>query len=342
MSSVKIINMTKQFNKEYILKNINLDIKQGEFITLLGESGCGKSTTLNLIAGLIKPTSGDILFDGISVLDINPNYRQAVVVFQDYCLFPHMTVFENIEFGLKVKKINKKLRINKVKELLELVQLEGSDKKFPHELSGGQKQRVAIARTLAVNPKVLLLDEPFSNLDINLKNNMMEFILNIQKQLEITTILVTHDKEEALMMSDKIAVMIDGEIAQFDTPINLYENPVSKRIANIFGERNYIKGNIKNGKFLGKGIDLQLDTATSENIKNIELMVSKEDIHIYDIKYDNGINCYISKKIYLGNMSYYEVNVGEYVLKIHSPNNLYEVNNQVKIKIRPKNTIFLK
>ncbi|MEG1647124.1 MAG: ABC transporter ATP-binding protein, partial [Clostridia bacterium] len=203
-------------------------IKEGEIVSLLGKSGCGKSTTLQIIAGLIQPDSGDILFNQSSVLNVCTQKRNAVIVFQDYLLFPHMTVYENIEFGLKMKGEKKYIRKLKVYKLIELVKLKGFEEEYPSQLSGGQKQRVAIARTLAINPKVLLLDEPFSNLDINLRNEMREFVLDLQKKLKITTILVTHDKEEALMMSDKIAVMIDGSINQFDTPINLYKKPTSK------------------------------------------------------------------------------------------------------------------
>ena len=205
MSSVKLVNITKSFDEKIVLENINIDIKDGELVSLLGVSGCGKSTTLQLIAGLINPDSGDIIFNDKSVLNIPTGKREAVIVFQDYLLFPHMSVYENIEFGLKMKNINKKTRKDKVNELIKLVKLNGYENKYPSELSGGQKQRVAIARTLAINPKVLLLDEPFSNLDINLRNEMREFVLNLQKKLYITTILVTHDKEEALIMSDKIA-----------------------------------------------------------------------------------------------------------------------------------------
>ena len=223
MSSVKLININKSFDEKTVLENINIDIKDGEIVSLLGVSGCGKSTTLQLIAGLINPDSGDITFNDKSVLNIPTGKREAVIVFQDYLLFPHMSVYENIEFGLKVKNINKKIRKDKVDELIRLVKLNGYENKYPSELSGGQKQRVAIARTLAVNPKVLLLDEPFSNLDINLRNEMREFVLNLQKKLNITTILVTHDKEEALIMSDKIAVMVNGKIEQFDKPDILYQ-----------------------------------------------------------------------------------------------------------------------
>lgn len=340
MSSVKIVNLTKSFNNIEILKNINIDINQGEFVTLLGKSGCGKSTTLKLIAGLVNPDSGDILFDEKSVLNTKTQNREAVIVFQDYSLFPHMNVFENIEFGLKIKKVNKNTRKNKVKELLNLVKLEGFEKKYPSQLSGGQKQRVAIARTLAVNPKMLLLDEPFSSLDINLRSEMRDFILNIQKSLNITTILVTHDKEEALMMSDKIAVMINGEIAQFDTPKNLYEKPVSKEVANIFGQRNYINGNIIDGIY--KSDLISIDLNNNENEKNIELMISKEDVNIHNFNHIGGLEAKVLKKVYVGDTTYYDVSINDTLIKISSNNSLHEVGEAVKITINPKNVVYFK
>lgn len=340
MSSVKIVNLTKSFNNIEILKNINIDINQGEFVTLLGKSGCGKSTTLKLIAGLVNPDSGDILFDEKSVLNTKTQNREAVIVFQDYSLFPHMNVFENIEFGLKIKKINKNTRKNKVKELLNLVKLEGFEKKYSSQLSGGQKQRVAIARTLAVNPKILLLDEPFSSLDINLRSEMREFVLNLQKSLNITTILVTHDKEEALMMSDKIAVMINGEIAQFDTPKNLYEKPISKEVANIFGQRNYINGNIIDGIY--KSDLISIDLNNNENEKNIEFMISKEDINIHNFNHIEGLEAKVLKKVYAGDITYYDVSINDTLIKISSNNSLYEVGEDVKITINPRNVVYFK
>ena len=274
MSSVKLVNITKSFDEKIVLEDINIDIKNGELVSLLGVSGCGKSTTLQLIAGLINPDSGDIIFNDKSVLNTPTGKRDAVIVFQDYLLFPHMSVYENIEFGLKMKNINKKIRKDKVKELIKLVKLNGYENKYPSELSGGQKQRVAIARTLAINPKVLLLDEPFSNLDINLRNEMREFVLNLQKKLNITTILVTHDKEEALIMSDKIAVMVNGKIEQFDKPETLYQKPRTKSVANIFGERNYIKGKIENEVF--KSNILYIDAKGYNNLDIVEAMIPKE------------------------------------------------------------------
>lgn len=338
MSSVKLVNITKSFDEKIVLENINIDIKDGELVSLLGVSGCGKSTTLQLIAGLINPDSGDIIFNDKSVLNIPTGKREAVIVFQDYLLFPHMSVYENIEFGLKMKNINKKTRKDKVNELIKLVKLNGYENKYPSELSGGQKQRVAIARTLAINPKVLLLDEPFSNLDINLRNEMREFVLNLQKKLYITTILVTHDKEEALIMSDKIAVMVEGKIEQFDKPTTLYQNPKTKSVANIFGERNYIKGKIENEVF--KSNILYIDAKGYNDLDIVEAMIPKECIKLYSANYNDGVNGYIQRKQYAGDKTFYDININGEVLKCTSISNEYNQGDDIKICIDRDNIVF--
>ncbi|WP_282192857.1 ABC transporter ATP-binding protein [Romboutsia ilealis] len=338
MSSVKLVNITKSFDEKIVLENINIDIKDGELVSLLGVSGCGKSTTLQLIAGLINPDSGDIIFNDKSVLNIPTGKREAVIVFQDYLLFPHMSVYENIEFGLKMKNINKKTRKDKVNELIKLVKLNGYENKYPSELSGGQKQRVAIARTLAINPKVLLLDEPFSNLDINLRNEMREFVLNLQKKLYITTILVTHDKEEALIMSDKIAIMVDGKIEQFDKPTTLYQNPKTKSVANIFGERNYIKGKIENEVF--KSNILYIDAKGYNDLDTVEAMIPKECIKLYSANYNDGVNGYIQRKQYAGDKTFYDININGEVLKCTSISNEYNQGDDIKICIDRDNIVF--
>ena len=331
MSSIKIVNLNKSFNNKTVLDNINLEVKEGEIISLLGPSGCGKSTTLKIIAGILDFDKGDILFDDKSIKNTNTKNRNVGIVFQEYLLFPHMTVYENIEFGLKMKKIKKNDRDKKVKELIKLVKLKDYDNKYPSELSGGQKQRVAIARTLAVNPQVLLLDEPFSNLDINLRQEMREFVSTLQKELKVTTILVTHDKEEALMMSDKIAVMVNGQIKQFDTPSNLYEKPNSKEVANIFGERNYIKGKIHNQTFENDYIKLNLDINEEINLDNVELMISKENIEINNTNSNHSVLGKITKKIYLGESTIYEIQTMDTTLKVSSNNNSYNIGEEIKI-----------
>ena len=331
MSSIKLVNLNKSFNNKTVLNNINLEVKEGEIISLLGPSGCGKSTTLKIIAGILDFDKGDILFNDNSIKNTTTKNRNVGIVFREYLLFPHMTVYENIEFGLKMKKIKKSNRDKKVKELIELVKLKDYHNKYPSELSGGQKQRVAIARTLAVNPQVLLLDEPFSNLDINLRQEMREFVSTLQKELKVTTILVTHDKEEALMMSDKIAVMVNGQIKQFDTPSNLYEKPNSKEVANIFGERNYIKGNIHNQIFENEHIKLSLDINEEINLDNVELMISKENIEINNTNSNHSVLGKITKKIYLGESTIYEIQTMDTTLKASSNNNSYNIGEEIKI-----------
>lgn len=340
MSSVELINIYKKFQNVDVLNNINLRINHGEMITLLGPSGCGKSTTLKVIAGLLKPDDGDVIFNNKSVIEKKADKRDAVIVFQDYSLFPHMTAYENVEFGLKMRKVKKTERKVKVNRLLDLVKLKGYENKYPSQLSGGQKQRVAIARTLAVNPKVLLLDEPFSSLDINLRNEMREFVLTLQKDLNITTILVTHDKEEALMMSDKIAVMLNGTIMQFDTPINLYKNPKTKEVANIFGERNYIGGNIK--KWFFKSEFLNFKTNYIENLDYVEVMIPKENIQIHKSDKTEGIDGIIHKKKYVGEFTYYDIKVKETIIKTFSKDNSYNKMEKVKVKISLDNIVYFK
>ena len=331
MSSIKLVNLNKSFNNKTVLNNINLEVKEGEIISLLGPSGCGKSTTLKIIAGILDFDKGDLLFNDKSIKNTTTKNRNVGIVFQEYLLFPHMTVYENIEFGLKMKKVRKGDRDKKVKELIELVKLKDYHNKYPSELSGGQKQRVAIARTLAVNPQVLLLDEPFSNLDINLRQEMREFVSTLQKELKVTTILVTHDKEEALMMSDKIAVMVNGQIKQFDTPNNLYEKPNSKEVANIFGERNYIKGKIHNQIFENEHIKLNLGINENIDLDNVELMISKENIEINNTNSNHSVLGKITKKIYLGESTIYEIQTMDTTLKVSSNNNSYNIGEEIKI-----------
>lgn len=232
-----------------ILKGINLEVKKGEMVSLLGPSGCGKSTLLKTTAGLIDPNEGDIYIGGKPVNGLAPEKRGTVIVFQDLRLFPHMNVGENIEFGLKMKGFPKEFRHKNVADIIEKVGLAGYEKRKVYELSGGQQQRIALARALAAKPEVLLLDEPFSSLDENLRQKMRELVSILHRELNLTTILVTHDQEEALVMSDRMAMMLDGQILQYDSPKSIYEYPLSPEVANYFGDMNYIEGIIANGVF---------------------------------------------------------------------------------------------
>ena len=241
--SLELKEIKKSFTEgEAVLDNISLEISKGEFITLLGSSGCGKTTTLRIIAGLEQPDAGSVWLDGREVTGLEPNQRDVNTVFQNYALFPHMNVAENIGYGLKLKKVPKSEIKKKVSQMLELVQLEGYEKRKPSELSGGQKQRVAIARALVNNPKVLLLDEPLGALDLQLRRAMQIELKHLQKKLGITFIYITHDQEEAINMSDRIAVMKDGRIDQIGTPDEIYNHPKTSYVATFVGNANILHG----------------------------------------------------------------------------------------------------
>ena len=261
-SFLELKNLKKSFTpEEYVLQGINLKIEQGEFVTLLGASGCGKTTTLRIIAGLEQPDSGSVWLEGKDVTLLEPNKRDVNTVFQNYALFPHMNVEDNIGYGLKIRKVPKPQIKQKVKEMLELVQLEGYERRKPAELSGGQKQRVAIARALANNPRVLLLDEPLGALDLQLRRAMQLELKLLQKKLGITFIYITHDQEEAINMSDRIVVMNQGRFEQIGTPDEVYNHPRTSYVATFVGNANILKGKAK--KVNGHLVQLQIGAKTA-------------------------------------------------------------------------------
>ena len=239
---IQFRNIVMNFDDQLVLKNINLDIRENEFVTLLGPSGCGKTTLLRILGGFLEPTEGEVIFDGEDIAKLPPYKRELNTVFQKYALFPHMNVYDNIAFGLKIKKVSKDVIEQKVMKMLKLIGLEGYEKKNVTLLSGGQQQRVAIARALVNEPKVLLLDEPLGALDLKLRKEMQYELKRIQQEVGITFIYVTHDQEEALTMSDKIVVMRAGEIQQIGTPQEIYNTPVNRYVADFVGESNIIPG----------------------------------------------------------------------------------------------------
>ncbi len=239
--SLLVKNLKVSLQKEEILHGIDLDIKSGEFVSLLGASGCGKSTLLKSIAGLLDIEEGEIQVDGQMIQNMAPEKRGTVIVFQDLRLFPHMTVEKNIAFSMSLKGVPKGAQREAVKKLLEDVQLAGFENRKIREMSGGQMQRVALARALAAEPRALLLDEPFSGLDERLRSEMAELVKKLHRERGLTTVLVTHDKHEALKLSDRIVLMKNGSILQYDTPHNIFRHPVSKEVADYFGKMNYIE-----------------------------------------------------------------------------------------------------
>lgn len=242
---LEIKQITKTFEGIKALKSVEFQVQRGEFLTLLGPSGCGKTTTLRIIAGLETPDSGTVLLDGADVTALEPNKRNVNTVFQSYALFPHMTVAQNIGYGLKLKKVPKEEIQRRVEEMLELVQLSGFGSRMPSQLSGGQRQRVAIARAIINNPSVLLLDEPLGALDLQLRKQMQMELKRLQKKLGITFIYITHDQEEALNMSDRIGIMNGGEIIQLDTPEEIYERPNSRFAAQFIGQTNILETTVQ-------------------------------------------------------------------------------------------------
>lgn len=245
MSYLELKGITKKFEEFTAVKDMNLFVEKGEFIALLGGSGCGKTTTLRMIAGFIEPTDGTISIKGKEINNIQTHKRNIGIVFQDYALFPHLTVFDNVAFGLKLKKVKKSVIKEKVVNVLDMVKLDGLENRYPRELSGGQQQRVAVARALIMEPDVLLLDEPLSNLDAKLREKMQVEIRNIQQSIGITTILVTHDQAEAMSIADRIVIMKTGEIMQVGTPKQVFEEPSSQFIADFMGYTNFFDGEIE-------------------------------------------------------------------------------------------------
>ena len=285
---IELKGITKSYGKDTILDNLSLNIKKNEFLTLLGPSGCGKTTTLKIIAGFETADSGQVVFENNIINDIPPYERQLNTVFQKYALFPHMNVYENIAFGLKLKKMPKDVIDQKVKEMLKLVALEGYENRDIEALSGGQQQRVAIARALVNEPKVLLLDEPLGALDMKLRKGMQIELKRIQQKLGITFIFVTHDQEEALTMSDTIVVMNKGEIQQMGSPEDIYNEPANSFVAKFIGESNIVDGIMLDDfkvEFGGRIFDC-VDKGFEKN-EAIEVVIRPEDFEM--VKYENGM-----------------------------------------------------
>ena len=282
---IEFRNIVKNFDGQIVLKGINLDIYENEFVTLLGPSGCGKTTLLRILGGFLEADEGKVIFDGEEISQKPPYERELNTVFQKYALFPHLSVYENIAFGLKIKKMSKDVIEQKVMKMLKLIGLEGYENKNTTLLSGGQQQRVAIARALVNEPKVLLLDEPLAALDLKLRKEMQYELKRIQQEVGITFIFVTHDQEEALTMSDKIVVMKNGEIQQVGTPQEIYNEPANRYVANFIGESNILKGTmLEDYKVRFDDITFDcVDFGFREN-ESVDVVIRPEDIDIVDVK----------------------------------------------------------
>lgn len=278
-------NVNKFYEDTHVLKDINFEIEKGKFYTLLGPSGCGKTTILRIIAGFTDVSNGKVTLNGEDVTKLPPNKRKVNTVFQDYALFPHMNVFENIAFGLRLKKTPENIIKEKVADALKMVQLSGYENREISQMSGGQQQRVAIARALVNEPEVLLLDEPLSALDLKLRTDMQYELRELQQRLGITFIFVTHDQEEALAMSDEIFVMSKGEVVQSGTPVDIYDEPINRFVADFIGESNIVDGVMKEDylvEFVGKEFECA-DAGMRPNEK-VEIVIRPEDLTLTSIE----------------------------------------------------------
>ena len=325
---IRLENVTKSFDDEKVLNSVNLSIKKNEFFTLLGPSGCGKTTMLRIIGGFENADDGNVFFDGVNINDLPPNKRNLNTVFQKYALFPHMNVYDNVAFGLKIKKTPKHIIDEKVKEMLALINLRGFEKRSVTSLSGGQQQRVAIARALINEPEVLLLDEPLGALDLKLRKSMQTELKKIQQRLGITFIYVTHDQEEALTMSDTIVVMKNGVIQQMGSPVDIYNEPVNAFVADFIGESNIIDGVMKKDflvSFAGRDFDC-VDAGFEEN-ETVDVVIRPEDIKIVENSDDSMLKGHVDSVIFKG---------VHYEMKISSDNYLWTVHST---KMAPEDSI---
>ncbi len=323
MTTVSIKSLTRRFGDVVAVNDLNLEIPSGDLVAFLGPSGCGKTTTLRMITGLLIPSEGDVLFDDQSVLTIPAEKRGAVMVFQKHLLFPTMNVAQNVGFGLRMRKVKKAEIERRVAEMLALVRLPGFQNRQAHELSGGQQQRIALARALIVEPSVLLLDEPLANLDANLRLEMRELIRRIQKELKTTTIFVTHDQEEAVMLADRVALMFDGVLQQYDVPQAFYERPRTPEIARFFRNSNFLSG-IKRGTEIETTLGtVRMASQHSDQPDGpILLTVRPEDVQINPSAAGNRIDVSVLSNVYMGTYTQVQLDVDGEKWQAHGPADL--------------------
>lgn len=335
-SIVSLKDIFVRFDGEVILNHINLDIHEKEFVTILGPSGCGKTTTLRIIGGFVEPESGDVIFDGKRINGTPPNKRNVNTVFQKYALFPHLNVFDNVAFGLKLKKVPKDEIKKKVKKMLATVDLKGYEKRSVAKLSGGQQQRVAIARALVCDPEIILLDEPLGALDLKLRKSMQIELKEIQQKTEKTFIYVTHDQEEALTMSDRVVVMNNGVIEQIGTPEDIYNEPVNAFVADFIGEANILNGTMIDDcriKILGKELEC-VDKGFGKNTP-VDVVIRPEDIKVTTPENGQLVGV-VQKSTFKG--VHYEMSVmcGKCEILIHSTKSA-EIGSTIGMRVIPFN-----
>jgi ABC-type Fe3+/spermidine/putrescine transport system ATPase subunit len=340
MDDLKLQAISKHFGDLEVIKNLSLNVRKGELCCLLGPSGCGKTTTLKMIAGFLEPDTGTIHLDNQDITRISPQRRNVGMVFQNYALFPHMNVFDNVAYGLRRRRWPKTTITTEVAEILNLVQLSGYEKRRIHELSGGQQQRIALARSLIIRPKLLLLDEPLSNLDARLRSDMRDEIRRIQRTLNMTTVYVTHDQEEAMSIADRIVVMNHGFIEQIGFPQEIYEKPATQFVADFIGRVNLLRGRIAQGKFLLLGKYFPISRGTWTDDAEVICAIRPERIQIG--KMDAlSFRATVQEVIYFGAIVRYRVAVengsNERItlnIEVPSPQAVYKPGEQVGLNVR--------
>ena len=343
MDLINLENICVSYDKKTnILENLNLKIKEGELVSLLGPSGCGKTTTLRVVAGFIEPTSGKFMLGDEDYTNIPVHNRNFGLVFQSYALFPHLTVYENVAFGLKMKKVQKDEIDKKVNEMLEVVDMSHLAKRYPKELSGGQRQRVAIARALVIEPKLLLLDEPLRNLDAKLRLKMRVEIRKLQQKLGITTLFVTHDQEECFSISDKVAVLNKGVIEQFDTPENIYSNPSTEFVARFVGFENFIELTKQSNDTYTSESGLKFIVKTNKEKDKVKATIRPDNIKIVDKDLGNTIEGVVEIRTFLGKEYQYDVKTELGNLIVNSESDfIYEKGETIKLHLPSDKIVIL-
>jgi iron(III) transport system ATP-binding protein len=359
MAFIEIRNLFKRFKNVVAVNHVQLEVNKGEMLTLLGPSGCGKTTTLRCIAGLEKPEEGDIVIDGEPMLSegfVHPSKRGIGMVFQNYAVWPHMKVYKNIVYGLKIQRIPKRKIQERAKEVLELVGLSGLEERYPGQLSGGQQQRVALARALVGNPKVLLLDEPLSNLDAKLREKMRFEIKSLVRRMGITSVYVTHDQAEAMVISDRVAVMDSGNIVQIGTPREIYQKPTNRFVADFIGTMNFISGEVEQivqdadaiyvrTEFSEKMLCKMPDNQATTVGKKVYASIRPEDVEVFTGAPQPRQNLFkgtIVHKAYLGNFLYFFVSVNGTMIRVQVPHHLpQEEGQELYLFLNPEKCMIL-
>jgi iron(III) transport system ATP-binding protein len=359
MAFIEITNLFKRFRKVVAVNRVHLEVEQGEMLTLLGPSGCGKTTTLRCIAGLETPDEGDVVIDGKPMLSqgfVPPAKRGIGMVFQNYAVWPHMKVHSNIVYGLKLQKIPRDERLRRAREVLELVGLEGLEERYPAQLSGGQQQRVALARALVRNPKVLLLDEPLSNLDAKLREKMRFEIKSLVQRMGITSVYVTHDQAEAMVISDRIAVMEAGNVMQIGTPGEIYQKPANRFVADFIGTTNFITGEVLQvaaetreaviRTAFGKEMRCRTSDVSATVVgETVSASIRPEDVEMASEPSENGTNYArgtVVHRAYLGNFLYFFVKVADTMIRVQVAHNLpFEEGEAVFLYLNPEKCTIL-